>query len=63
MKENNQVLSEERAKSVVEYLVNNAIDRLRLSPVGYGLEKPIASNATSQGRQLNRRTEFKIVSK
>jgi hypothetical protein len=62
-KENNQVLSEERAKSVVEYLVNNAIDRLRLSPVGYGLEKPIASNATSQGRQLNRRTEFKIVSK
>jgi outer membrane protein OmpA-like peptidoglycan-associated protein/tetratricopeptide (TPR) repeat protein len=61
--EYNQKLSDDRAKSVVNYLVGEGIDTSRLISVGYGFAKPIASNSTSQGRQLNRRTEFKIVSK
>tara|TARA_B100000809_G_scaffold245327_1_gene272172 strand:+ start:8074 stop:10191 length:2118 start_codon:yes stop_codon:yes gene_type:complete len=59
----NQDLSEARAKSVVDYLVNQSVSISRLNPIGYGLTQPIASNSTSQGRQMNRRTEFKIVSK
>jgi len=61
--ESNQQLSEERAKSVVKYLVAESIAKDRLQFVGYGLSQPIASNGTSQGRQMNRRTEFKVVSK
>jgi len=57
----NQKLSEARAKAVVDYLVEHGIDRSRLSYMGYGFEKPIASNDTEEGRQLNRRVEFKIV--
>lgn len=59
----NQRISEQRARSVVEFLVGRGIDRDRLTYKGYGFEKPIASNATEEGRQLNRRTEFEIVDK
>jgi len=59
----NQRLSENRAKSVVEYLISKGIDKTRLEFKGYGFEKPIASNDDDAGRQLNRRTEFKIISK
>ncbi|HRY31514.1 MAG TPA: OmpA family protein [Bacteroidales bacterium] len=59
----NQVLSENRAKAVVEFLVAAGIDKTRLIYKGYGLTQPIASNATDEGRQLNRRTEFKILAK
>ncbi len=61
--EYNLALSERRAKAVVDYLVANGISASRLESKGYGLTKPIASNATAAGRQLNRRTEFKILSK
>jgi outer membrane protein OmpA-like peptidoglycan-associated protein len=59
----NQKLSENRAKTVVEYLINYGIDKDRLSYKGYGFSQPIASNDTEEGRQLNRRTEFKVLSK
>lgn len=57
----NLKLSEARAKSVVDYLVKHGIDASRLTYKGYGKKNPIASNKTKQGRQLNRRTEFKVI--
>ncbi len=57
----NKWLSMERAKSVAQYLIDRGIPEYRLEYVGYGLEKPIADNATASGRQQNRRTEFKIL--
>lgn len=54
-------LSDRRAKSVMDYLVTQAIDRRRLSSRGYGETAPIASNDSEEGRALNRRVEFRIV--
>jgi outer membrane protein OmpA-like peptidoglycan-associated protein/tetratricopeptide (TPR) repeat protein len=59
----NQKLSENRAKAVVDYLVGHGIEKERLTFAGYGLTQPIATNKTDEGRQLNRRTEFKILAK
>lgn len=61
--EHNQMLSEGRAKSVVDYLVSKGIERERLVAIGYGEEKPIATNATTAGKAKNRRVEFKITKK
>ena len=61
--EYNKKLSEKRAKSVVDYLIEKGIDAKRLSFNGYGFDQPIATNTTEEGRQLNRRTEFKILYK
>lgn len=58
----NQDLSERRAKAVVDYLVKKGIPADRLKWAGYGLTQPIAPNNSSANRQLNRRTEFKILS-
>ncbi|MDB4444596.1 OmpA family protein [bacterium] len=55
----NQKLSERRAKSVMEHLVNQGIDPSRLSAKGYGSSRPAASNATPEGRAMNRRVELK----
>lgn len=57
----NQVLSEKRARSVYNYLVNSGIDKSHLSYKGYGATKPVAENTTPEGRALNRRTEMVIV--
>lgn len=58
----NQVLSENRAKAVYNYLIKEgAIDANRLSSKGYGPDKPSASNEDEAGRQLNRRVEFRIT--
>ncbi|MBT3312601.1 MAG: OmpA family protein [Desulfobacterales bacterium] len=54
----NRMLSDDRAKAVVEYLVKEGIDENRLSSTGYGFSKPIAPNTTSEGRAKNRRTDF-----
>lgn len=54
-------LSDRRAKSVVDYLATQGIDRRRLSSRGYGETEPIASNDSEEGRALNRRVEFRIV--
>lgn len=58
----NQKLSEDRAASVVAYLVAKGIDKSRLTSKGYGSLKPVATNNSAEGRQQNRRTEFEILS-
>lgn len=61
-KENhNQWLSEQRAKSVVDYLVQKGIQKERLSYKGYGMDNPIKSNETEEGRTANRRVEIELV--
>jgi OmpA-OmpF porin, OOP family len=57
----NKQLSEKRAQSVYNYLISNGLDSKRLIIRGYGSERPIADNATDNGRQKNRRIEFKII--
>jgi outer membrane protein OmpA-like peptidoglycan-associated protein/tetratricopeptide (TPR) repeat protein len=65
--EYNIVLSQKRSESVVNYLVSKGISPERLVAKGYGMRNPIAPNTNKdgsdnpEGRQLNRRTEFKIV--
>ncbi len=56
-------LSEGRSASVVNYLTGKGIAKSRLVAKGYGESKPLKNNDTEQGRQENRRTEFKIISK
>mgnify|MGYP000215212026 CR=1 FL=1 len=57
----NQNLSEKRAKAVADYLISKGIDKKRIQTIGYGMDKPIASNETEEGRQQNRRVEFIIL--
>ena len=57
----NQLLSEKRAKAVVEYLSNNGISKSRLTYKGYGESKPVAANTTDENRQLNRRIEMRVL--
>ncbi|MCK9480588.1 MAG: OmpA family protein [Bacteroidia bacterium] len=61
-KEHNKKLSENRAKAVLEYLVEMGIRRNRLTAMGYADEVPMMSNETEAGRAQNRRTEIKIIS-
>jgi outer membrane protein OmpA-like peptidoglycan-associated protein len=57
----NEKLSRARAESVVEYLKNSGIDASRMIPQALGKSNPAAPNTTDEGRQLNRRTQFRIV--
>ena len=59
--EYNQRLSEQRASSVVVYLLGKGIAPARLVAKGYGETIPLATNETEEGRQQNRRTEFKVL--
>jgi outer membrane protein OmpA-like peptidoglycan-associated protein len=54
-------LSEARAKSVVDYLINKGIKSERLKYKGYGTSVPVADNNSPEGRAQNRRVEFKIL--
>ena len=54
-------LSQRRARTVVEWLVERGIDRSRLEPAGFGESRPIDTNDTTTGRFNNRRVEFHIV--
>ena len=56
----NKKLSEDRAASVVGYLKQKGTAAARLSAVGYGFDKPVASNASPDGMQKNRRIEFNV---
>jgi len=46
---------------VVKYLVDHGIGQSRLVSMGYGSKEPVSSNVNPEGRQENRRTEFKIL--
>lgn len=58
--EKNKKLSEDRALAVLTYLTKHGVDVSRVHSAGYGIENPIASNATPQGRAKNRRVEFEV---
>ena len=60
-KKSNQILSENRAKSVLDFLIANEIPKERLSYKGFGDTMPIDDNTTEKGRANNRRTEFMIL--
>jgi OmpA-OmpF porin, OOP family len=62
----NEALSQRRAQSVLDYLEKNGIERTRMIPKGFGDKHPVAPNTVNghdapENRQLNRRTEFRIV--
>lgn len=59
----NLELSRRRAKAVADFLIENKIALKRLSSKGEGESKPVATNETEEGRQLNRRVEFVVVAK
>jgi len=62
--ESNQKLSQRRAESVYNYLIEKGnIGSKRLKAVGYGDSKPVATNDNEEGRRKNRRTEARITSK
>jgi len=61
--EANQKLSEDRANSVREYLIQKGIRIDKVEAVGYGETMPVATNDTDDGRQLNRRVEFMVLEK
>ena len=56
----NQKLSESRANSVKQYLIENGISENKIAATGYGESKPIADNKTSAGRAINRRVEMNL---
>ncbi|MBI3182182.1 MAG: OmpA family protein [Myxococcales bacterium] len=60
-KSRNQKLSEDRARSVADYLISQGIDASRVETGGFGDTRPIAPNLTARGRELNRRVEFLIL--
>ena len=57
----NQDLSERRAKAVYNYLLQNGLSANQLTSKGYGMDEPIATNDTREGRQQNRRVEFRVL--
>ena len=59
--DHNFELSQNRAKSVFDFLIQHGIDETRLTFKGYGFTQPIDTNNTEEGRANNRRTEFKIT--
>lgn len=62
-KAKNQILSQERAKAVEDYVQKKGIDTKRIESIGFGETKPVGDNATAEGKQANRRIEFKILTK
>jgi NitT/TauT family transport system substrate-binding protein len=60
-RETNMRLSQARADAVARYLVSKGFDRNKFEVVGNGPDKPVASNATEEGRAKNRRTDFEVI--
>jgi OmpA-OmpF porin, OOP family len=59
----NMNLSQARAGAVTNYIISKGINAGRITAKGYGESMPVATNETDEGRQLNRRVEFKILKK
>ncbi len=59
----NMRLSKERAEAVADYLTAGGIAHGRISTIGFGESKPVASNETEDGRAQNRRVEFRVIAK
>ena len=57
----NQRLSQQRAKAVADYLIQQGVSSSRILPVGYGETKPLVSNSSEANRKLNRRVEFELI--
>lgn len=57
----NQLLSQNRAKAIRDYLVSHSVDPKRLTFKGYGSQKPCVENTTKENMAKNRRTEVKII--
>lgn len=57
----NQILSEKRALSVLNYLTKNGVNPLNIKSIGFGATKPILQNGSEENRQINRRIEMKIL--
>jgi outer membrane protein OmpA-like peptidoglycan-associated protein len=64
-REKNLQLSHARAQAVLDYILKHSptLKRSNFTVAGYGPDKPIASNATVQGKKLNRRVEFVVLNK
>ena len=58
----NLLLSNNRAKTVVTYLLSKGITQPRLTYKGFGATKPLADNKTETGKAINRRTELSVIS-
>ncbi len=58
---NNLKLSENRAKSVAEYLISKGVESNKITFKGYGMTKPVADNKTAKGKAENRRVEFTVL--
>lgn len=59
----NQALSERRAAAVKDFLINQGVDADLISTTGYGMNQPVADNATAAGRAKNRRVEVTLYGK
>ena len=57
----NKVLSEDRAKSVADYLIKAGVDKTRIESLGYGNSQTLSTSKTDAARKKNRRVEFKIT--
>lgn len=57
----NQRLSEARAQTVADYLINRGIRPVRIEASGYGEDYPVASNGSAEGRRQNRRVELTLI--
>lgn len=57
----NKTLSQKRADAIKKYVVSKGIEAERVAAIGYGKERPIASNKTLGGRRLNRRVELRFT--
>lgn len=57
----NKVLSQDRAKAVLQYLISKGVNKSNMTSIGYGESQPVADNNTDEGKKQNRRVEMKIL--